>query len=174
MNIKKYAVHSDLVGFGCEILYTLYPPKITLIEECLENISLIHIHNLRINYKEFLDCDLVILLCSTFVGSTSGSCFSRKLSIADSKAYNFIHAAGMLDIPLLAVSTNGFTNNEQCMFYPNHFIILEDELRNRLKEYNLNQDSKVIVFVSTNLYPNYTNTVSSFRYILKELEKYDN
>lgn len=174
MNIKKYATHSDFEGFGCETVYSTFPTKYTLAEACLENISLIHVNSLTLDYKEFLDCDLVILLCSVFVGITTGSCFSRKLSISDNKAYNFIHMAGALDIPLLAIPIEGFTNHEQCMFYPNHFIIPENELVHHLKKYNLNQDSKVIVFISSYFLTQYTHIAGSFQYILRELRKYEN
>lgn len=174
MNIKKYATHSDFEPFGCEIVHTNYPSKENLVETCLENISPVSISSLNMDYKEFLSCDLVILLCSVFVGSISSSCFSRKLSIRGNKAYNFIHMAGAIDIPILAIPINGFTNHEQFMFYSNHFIIPEDELPNRLKEYNLNQNSKVIVFISDYSSWHYTQIAGSFRYILEELRKYEN
>ena len=174
MNIKKYATHSDFEPFGFGIVHTNYPPKENFVETCLENISPVSISSLNIDYKMFLECDLVILLCSVYVGSISTSCFSRKLSISGNKAYNFIHMAGVLDIPLLAIPINEFTNDEQCMFYPNHFIIPEDELQHRLKEYNLNQDSKVIVFISDYSSWHYIHIAGLFRYILEELRKYEN
>lgn len=129
---------------------------------------------LSIDYREFLDCDLVIMICKLFVGQTSTSIFSRKLSINETPAYNFMFMAQALDIPLLAIPVNGFSNNDQLMFHPTHFIIPETELSYCLKEYNLNKDSKVIVFIANYEIHAYTYTASTFRFILRELEKYDN
>lgn len=174
MNIKKYASHSDFKGFGCEMVNSKYPQVYSLVEEGLKEISPTHLTPLSISYREFLDCDLVIVICKVFVGQTSTSIFSRKLSINETPAYNFMFMAQALDIPLLAIPVNGFSNTEQLMFHPTHFIIPEDELHHRLKEYNLNQDSKVIIFIANYESTTYTYTASTFRYILKELEKYDN
>lgn len=174
MNIKKYASHSDFGGFECEIVHTKYPQVYSLIEESLQEISPTCIPTLNIDYKEFLDCDLVIVFCKVFTGHTSTSMFSRKLCVNDSTAYNFMFMAQALDIPLLAIPVNGFSNQEQLMFHHSHYIISEDELVHRLKEYNLNQDSKVIIFVANYETTAYSYTASTFRYILKELEKYEN
>lgn len=173
MKIKKYASHSDFEGFGCEIVNSRYPLTYSFIEEILQGISPIYIPTLDIDYKEFLDCDLIIMLCKVFIGHTSTSIYSRKLSVNESAAYNFMFMAQALDIPLLAIPVNGFSNQEQLMFHPTHFIIPEDELHHRLKEYNLNKDSKVIVFIANYETTSYTYTASTFRYILKELEKYE-
>lgn len=173
MKIKKYASHSDFEGFGCEIVNSRYPQTYSFIEEILQGISPIYIPTLDIDYKEFLDCDLIIMLCKVFIGHTSTSIYSRKLSVNESAAYNFMFMAQALDIPLLAIPVNGFSNQEQLMFHPTHFIIPEDELHHRLKEYNLNKDSKVIVFIANYETTSYTYTASTFRYILKELEKYE-
>nr|DAV68870.1 MAG TPA: hypothetical protein [Caudoviricetes sp.] len=174
MKIKKYASHSDFKGFGCEIVNSKYPQVYSLVEEGLQEISPTHLTSLSINYSEFLDCDLVIMICKVFVGHTSTSIFSRKLSINETHAYNFMFMAQALDIPLLAIPVNGFSNDDQLMFHPTHFIIPEDELSYRLKEYNLNKDSKLIVFIANYEIYTYTYTASTFRYILRELEKYDN
>lgn len=174
MNIKKYASHSDFKGFGCEIVNNRYPQTYSTIEEILQGISPTCIPTLDIDYKEFLDCDLIIMLCKVFIGHTGTSIFSQKLSVNESAAYNFMFMAHALDIPLLAIPVNGFSNKEQLMFHPSHYIIPEDELVHRLKEYNLNQDSKVIIFVANYETTIYSNTASTFRYILRELEKYDN
>lgn len=174
MNIKKYASHSDFEGFGCEIVHAKYPQIYSLIEESLQEISPVHINSLSLNYKEFLDCDLVIMFCKVFVGHTSNSIYSRKLCVNESAAYNFMFMAKALDIPLLALPVNGFINVEQLMFHPSHYIVTEYELAYRLKEYNLNQDSKVIIFVANYETTTFSNTAFTFRYILKELEKYDN
>lgn len=114
------------------------------------------------------------MLCKVFIGHTGTSIFSQKLSVNESAAYNFMFMAHALDIPLLAIPVNGFSNKEQLMFHPSHYIIPEDELVHRLKKYNLNQDSKVIIFVANYETTIYSNTASTFRYILRELEKYDN
>ena len=174
MKIKKYASHSDFKGFGCEMVNSKYPLVYSFVEEGLQEISPTHLTPLSINYREFLDCDLVIVICKVFVGQTNTSIFSRKLSINESAAYNFMFIAQALDIPLLAIPVNGFSNQEQLMFHPSHYIIPEDELVHRLKEYNLNQDSKVIIFIANYESTTYTYTASTLRYILKELEKYDN
>lgn len=174
MNIKKYASHSDFEGFGCEIVNSRYPQTYSPIEEILQGISPTCIPTLDIDYKEFLDCDLIIMLCKVFIGHTGTSIFSQKLSVNESAAYNFMFMAHALDIPLLAIPVNGFSNKEQLMFHPSHYIIPEDVLVHRLKEYNLNQDSKVIIFIANYETTIYSNTVSTFRYILRELEKYDN
>lgn len=174
MNIKKYASHSDFEGFGCEIVHTRYPQVYSLIEESLQEISPVNLNSLNLNYKEFLDCDLVIMFCKVFIGHTSKSVYSRKLCVNESAAYNFMFMAQALDIPLLAIPVNGFSNTEQLMFHPSHHIIPEDELSHRLKEYNLNQDSKVIVFIANYETTTYFYIASTFRYILKELEKYEN
>lgn len=174
MNIKKYASHSDFEGFGCEIVNSRYPQTYSFIEEILQGISPICIPTLNIDYKEFLDCDLVIMLCKVFIGHTGTSIFSRKSSVNESAAYNFIFMAQALDIPLLAIPVNGFSNQEQLMFHPSHYIISKDEIAYRLKECNLNQDSKVIIFIANHDTSTYTYTASTFRYILKELEKYEN
>lgn len=144
MNIKKYASHSKFEGFGCEIVNNRYPQTYSPIEEILQGISPTCIPTLDIDYKEFLDCDLVILLCKVFIGYTGTSIFSQKLSVNESAAYNFMFMAHALDIPLLAIPVNGFSNQEQLMFHHSHYIIPEDELVHRLKEYNLNQDINVI------------------------------
>lgn len=60
------------------------------------------------------------------------------------------------------------------MFHPSHYIIPEDELVHRLKEYNLNQDSKVIIFIVNYETTTYSYTARTLQYILKELEKYEN
>ena len=174
MNIKKYASNSDFEGFGCEIVNFKYPQNYSLAEEGLQEISPVGLPTLDINYKEFLDCDLVIMLCKVFVGHTGTSIHSRKLSVNESAAYNFMFMAQALDIPLLAIPVNGFSNQEQLMFHPNHYIISEYEIAYRLKECNLNQNSKVIIFIANHDTTTYTYTASTFRYILKELEKYDN
>lgn len=174
MKIKKYASHSDFIGFDCEIVNSKYPQIYSLVEEGLQEISPTILPMLDINYKEFLDCDLVIMLCKVFIRQISTSMYSRKLSVNESAAYNFMFMAQVLDIPLLAIPVNGFSNQEQLMFHPTHFIIPEDELHHRLKEYNLNKDSKVIVFIANYEITSHTHTASTFRYILKELEKYDN
>lgn len=174
MNIKKYASHSDFEGFGCEIVNSRYPQTYSFIEEILQGISPTCIPTLDIDYKEFLDCDLIIMLCKVFIGHTSTSIYSRKLSVNESAAYNFMFMAQALDIPLLAIPVNGFSNTEQLMFHPTHFIIPEDELHHRLKEYNLNQDSKVIIFIANHEITTYSYTARTFRYILRELEKYEN
>ena len=174
MNIKKYASHSDFKGFGYEIVNNRYPQTYSTIEEILQGISPTCIPTLDIDYKEFLDCDLIIMLCKVFIGNTGTSIFSQKLSVSESAAYNFMFMAHALDIPLLAIPVNGFSNKEQLMFHPSHYIIPEDELVHRLKEYNLNQDSKVIIFVANYETTIYSNTTSTLQYILKELEKYDN
>ena len=174
MKIKKYASHSDFKGFGCEIINSKYPQVYSLVEEGLQAISPTHLTPLSIDYREFLDCELVIMICKVFVGQTSTSIFSRKLSINETSAYNFMFMAQALDIPLLAIPVNGFSNTEQLMFHPTHFIIPEGELHHRLKEYNLNKDSKVIVFIANYEIYTYTYTASTFRFILRELEKYDN
>lgn len=173
MKIKKYASHSDFEGFGCEIVNSRYPQTYSFIEEILQGISPVALPTLDINYKEFLDCDLVIMLCKVFIGHTSTSIYSRKLSVNESAAYNFMFMAQALDIPLLAIPVNGFSNQEQLMFHPTHFIIPEGELHHRLKEYNLNKDSKVIVFIANYETSSYTYTARTFRYILRELEKYE-
>lgn len=173
MKIKKYASHSDFEGFGCEIVHTKYPQVYSLIEESLQEISPTNINALSIDYKEFLDCDLVIMFCKVFTGHTSNSIFSQKLSVNESAAYNFMFMAQALDIPLLAIPVNGFSNQEQLMFHPSHYIIPEDELVHRLKECNLNQDSKVIIFIANYETTTYSYTARTFRYILKELEKYE-
>lgn len=174
MNIKKYASHSDFEGFGCEIVHTRYPQTYSFIEETLQGISPVHINSLSIDYKEFLDCDLVIIFCKVFVGHTSNSIYSRKLCINESNAYNFMFMAQALDIPLLAIPVNGFSNQEQLMFHHSHYIIPEDELVHRLKEYNLNQDSKVIIFIANYETSTYSYTARTLQYILKELKKYEN
>ena len=174
MNIKEYASHSDFKEFGCEIVNNRYPQTYSPIEEILQGISPTCIPTLDIDYKEFLDCDLIIMLCKVFIGHTGTSIFSQKLSVNESAAYNFMFMAHALDIPLLAIPVNGFSNKEQLMFHPSHYIISEDELVHRLKEYNLNQDSKVIIFVANYETTIYSNTTSILQYILKELEKYDN
>ncbi len=174
MNIKKYASHSDFEGFGCEIVHTKYPQVYSLIEESLQEISPVHINALSIDYKEFLDCDLVIMFCKVFVGHTSNSVYSRKLCVNEVAAYNFMLMAQALDIPLLAIPVNGFSNQEQLMFHPSHYIITEYELAYWLKEYNLNQDSKVIIFIANYETTTFSNTAFTFRHILKELENYDN
>lgn len=174
MNIKKYASHSKFKGFGCEIVNNRYPQTYSLIEEILQGISPTCIPTLDIDYKEFLDCDLVIMLCKVFIGHTSTSIFSQKLSVNESAAYNFMFMAHALDIPLLAIPVNGFSNQEQLMFHPSHYIITEYELAYRLKEYNLNQDSKVIIFIANYETTAFSNTAFTFRHILKELENYDN
>lgn len=148
MKIKKYASHSDFKGYGCEIVNSKYPQVYSLVEEGLQEISPTHLTPLSIDYREFLDCDLVIMICKVFVGQTSTSIFSRKLSINETPAYNFMFMAQALDIPLLAIPVNEFSNTEQLMFHPTHFIIPEDELHHRLKEYNLNKNSKVIVLIA--------------------------
>lgn len=144
MNIKKYASHSKFEEFGCEIVNNRYPQTYSSIEEILQGISPTCIPTLDIDYKEFLDCDLVILLCKVFIGYTGTSIFSQKLSVNESAAYNFMFMAHALDIPLLAIPVNGFSNQEQLMFHHSHYIIPEDELIHRLKEYNLNQDINTI------------------------------
>ena len=174
MKIKKYASHSDFVGFGCEIVNSKYPQAYSIAEKGLQEISPTHLTPLSIDYREFLDCDLVIIICKVFVGQTSTSIFSRKLIINETPAYNFMFMAQALDIPLLAIPVNGFSNTEQLMFHPTHFIIPEDELHHRLKEYNLNKNSKVIVLIANYEATSYTYAAGTFRYILKELEKYDN
>ena len=174
MNIKKYASHSDFIRYGCEIVNSKYPQVYSLIEESLQEISPTCIPTLNIDYKEFLDCDLVIMLCKVFIGHTSTSMFSRKLCVNESAAYNFMFMAQALDIPLLAIPVNGFSNNEQLMFHPSHYIISEYEIAYRLKECNLNQDSKVIIFIANYETTTFSNTAGTFRYILKELEKYEN
>lgn len=174
MNIKKYASHSDFIGYGCEIVNSRYPQTYSPIEEILQGISPTYIPTLDIDYKEFLDCDLIIMLCKVFIGHTSISIFSRKLSVNESAAYNFMFMAHALDIPLLAIPVNGFSNQEQLMFHPSHHIISEYEIAYRLKECNLNQDSKVIIFIANYESTTYSYTASTFRYILKELEKYEN
>ena len=78
MNIKKYASHTDFEGFGCEIVNSRYPQVYSLIEESLQEISPTYIPTLTIDYKEFLDCDLVIMFCKVFIGHTGTSMFSRK------------------------------------------------------------------------------------------------
>lgn len=173
MNIKKYASHSDFIGYGCEIINSKYPQNYSLAEEGLQEISPTHLTPLDIDYKEFLDCDLVIMFCKVFIGYISNSIFSQKLSVNESAAYNFMFMAQALDIPLLAIPVNGFSNQEQLMFHHRHFIIPEDELVHRLKEYNLNQDSKVIIFIANYETTTYSYTARTFRYILKELEKYE-
>lgn len=174
MNIKKYASHTDFEGFGCEIIHAIYLPMYSLVEESLQEISPTSLSTLDINYKEFLNCDLVIMICKTFIGHPGTSIFSQKLSVNESAAYNFMFMAQALDIPLLAIPVNRFSNQEQLMFHPSHYIITEYELVHRLKEYNLNQDSKVIIFIANYETASFSNTVSTFRYLLKELEKYDN
>lgn len=174
MNIKKYASHTDFEGFGCEIIHAIYLPMYSLVEESLQEISPTSLSTLDINYKEFLDCDLVIMICKVFTGHPSTSIFSQKLSINESSAYNFMFMAQALNIPLLAIPVNGFSNQEQLMFHPSHYIISEYEIAYRLKECNLNQDSKVIIFIANYETTTYTYAASTFRYILKELEKYDN
>lgn len=174
MNIKKYASHSDFEGFGCEIVHTKYPQIYSLVEESLQEIFPININSLSIDYKEFLDCDLVIMFCKVFVGHTSKSVYSQKLCVNESAAYNFMFMAQALDIPLLAIPVNGFSNREQLMFHPSHYIISEYEIAYHLKECNLNQDNKVIIFIANYETTTFSNTASTFRYILKELEKYDN
>ena len=174
MNIKKYASHTNFEGFGCEIVHTKYPQKFSLVEESLQEISPVHINALSIDYKEFLDCDLVIMLCKVFVGYTSTSIYSRKLSVNEPAAYSFMFMAKALDIPLLAIPVNGFSKQEQLMFHPSHYIIPENELVHRLKEYNLNQDSKVIIFIANYETTTYSYTARTFQYILKELRKYEN
>lgn len=173
MNIKKYASHSKFKGFGCEIVNSRYPQTYSFIEEILQGISPTCIPTLNIDYKEFLDCDLVIILCKVFIGHTGTSIFSRKLSVNESAAYNFMFMAQALDIPLLAIPVNGFSNQEQLMFHPSHYIVTEYELAYRLKEYNLNQDSKVIIFIANYETTTFSNTAFTFRYILKELRKYE-
>lgn len=174
MNIKKYASHSDFEGFGCEIVNSRYPQTYSPIEEILQGISPTCIPTLDIDYKEFLDCDLIIVLCKVFIGHTGTSIFSRKLCVNESAAYNFMFMAHALDIPLLAIPVNGFSNQEQLMFHPSHYIISEYEIAYRLKECNLNQDSKVIIFIANYESTTYSYTAKTFQYILKELEKYDN
>lgn len=174
MNIKKYASHSNFKGFGCEIVHTRYPQTYSFIEEILQGISPTCIPTLDIDYKEFLDCDLVIMLCKVFIGHIGTSIFSQKLSVNESAAYNFMLMAHALDIPLLAIPVNGFSNQEQLMFHHSHYIIPEDELVHRLKEYNLNQDSKVVIFIANYETTTFSNTAFTFRHILKELENYDN
>lgn len=173
MNIKKYASHSDFEGYGCEIVNYKYPQVYSLVEEGLQEISPTQLTPLSIDYKEFLDCDLVIMFCKVFIGHTGTSIFSRKLCVSESAAYNFMFMAQALDIPLLTIPVNGFSNQEQLMFHHSHFIIPEDELHHRLKEYNLNQDSKVIIFIANYETTTYSYTARTFRYILKELEKYE-
>ena len=174
MKIKKYVSYSDFIRFGCEIVNSKYTQIHSLVEEGLQEISPTNLPTLDINYKEFLDCDLVIILCKVFIGQAGTSMYTRKLSVNESAAYNFMFMAQALDIPLLAIPVNGFSNQEQLMFHPTHFIIPEDELHHRLKEYNLNKNSKVIVFIANYEITSYTHTASTFQYILKELEKYDN
>lgn len=174
MNIKKYASHSDFEGFGCEIVNSRYPQTYSPIEEILQEISPTCIPTLDIDYKEFLDCDLIIMLCKVFIGHTGTSIFSRKLCVNESAAYNFMLMAQALDIPLLAIPINGFSNQEQLMFHPSHYIISEYEIAYRLKECSLNQDSKVIIFIANYESTTYSYTAKTFQYILKELEKYDN
>lgn len=174
MNIKKYASHSDFKGFGCEIVNSRYLQTYSPIEEILQGISPTCIPTLDIDYKEFLDCDLVIMLCKVFVGHTGTSIYSQKLCINESAAYNFMFMAHALDIPLLAIPVNGFSNQEQLMFHHSHYIIPEDELVHRLKEYNLNQDSKVVIFIANYETTAYSYTARTLQYILKELEKYEN
>ena len=84
------------------------------------------------------------MLCKVFIGYADTSIFSQKLSVNESAAYNFMFMAHTLDIPLLAIPVNGFSNQEQLMFHSSHYIIPEGELVHRLKEYNLNQDINVI------------------------------
>lgn len=67
MKIKKYASHSKFEGFGCEIVNNRYPQTYSPIEEILQGISPTCIPTLDIDYKEFLDCDLVIMLCKVFI-----------------------------------------------------------------------------------------------------------
>lgn len=174
MNIKKYASHSDFKRFGCEIVHHKYPCIYSLVEESLQESSPINLTSLSIDYKEFLDCDLVIMFCKVFIGHSSKSLYSQKLSVNESSAYNFMFMAQALDIPLLAIPVNGFSNHEQLMFHSSHYIISEYEIAYRLKECNLNQDSKVIIFIANYETTTFSNTASTFRYILKELEKYDN
>jgi len=163
MNIKKYASHSKFKGFGCEIVNNRYPQTYSSIEEILQGISPTSIPTLDIDYKEFLDCDLIIMLCKVFIGYTGTSIFSGKLSVNESAAYNFMFMAHALDIPLLAIPVNGFSNQEQLMFHHSHYIIPEDELVHRLKEYNLNYETTT-----------YSYTARTLQYILRELEKYEN
>ncbi len=174
MNIKKYASHTDFEGFGCEIIHAIYLPMYSLVEESLQEISPTSLSTLDINYKEFLDCDLVIMICKVFTGHPSTSIFSQKLSINESSAYNFMFMAQALNIPLLAIPVNGFSNQEQLMFHPSHYIISEYEIAYRLKECNLNQDSKVIIFIANYETTTYTYAARTLQYILKELEKYEN
>lgn len=173
MNIKKYASHSDFKGFGCEMVNSKYPQVYSLVEEGLKEISPTHLTPLSISYREFLDCDLVIVICKVFVGQTSTSIFSRKLSINETPAYNFMFMAQALDIPLLAIPVNGFSNTEQLMFHPTHFIIPEDELHHRLKEYNLNQDSKVLVYLADPIFASTSYEGKATKRIIKFLKNYE-
>lgn len=174
MNIKKYASHSDFKRFGCEIVHHEYPRIYSLVEESLQEISPVDLTSLSVDYKEFLDCDLVIMFCTVFIGHASKSLYSQKLSVNESSAYNFMFMAKALNIPLLAIPVNGFSNHEQLMFHPSHHIITEYELAYWLKKYNLNQDSKIIIFIANYETSTFSNTAGTFRYILKELENYDN
>lgn len=172
MNIKKYASHSKFEGFGCEIVNNRYPQTYSPIEEILQGISPTCIPTLDIDYKEFLDCDLVIMLCKVFIGYTGTSIFSQKLSVNESAAYNFMFMAHALDIPLLAIPVNGFSNQEQLMFHPSHYIIPEDELVHRLKEYNLNQDSKVLVYLAEPIIMSASREGKVTKRIIKFLRNY--
>ena len=174
MNIKKYASHSDFKRFGCEIVHHNYPHIYALVEESLQEISPVNLTSLSVDYKEFLDCDLVIMFCKVFIGHSSKSIYSQKLSVNESSAYNFMFMAKALDIPLLAIPVNGFSNHEQLMFHPNHNIITEYEISYWLKKYNLNQNSKIIVFIANYETTTFSNTARLFRYILGELRKYEN